>query len=154
MARLRVASLQYFIRPISTFDQFRDQVIGLVETAADYGARLVVFPEYFTLQLLTLSDVRRPLADQVRTLAGQEGAFLDLMSTLATRHEQYIVAGTIPHLDEDGALSNVCHVVGPAGRHGFQAKLHMTRFEREWAIGPGTRLNVFETSFGRMAVAI
>jgi predicted amidohydrolase len=149
-----VASLQYFIRPISTFDQFRDQVIGLVETAADYGARLVVFPEYFTLQLLTLSDVRRPLADQVRTLAGQEGAFLDLMSTLATRHEQYIVAGTIPHLDEDGALSNVCHVVGPAGRHGFQAKLHMTRFEREWAIGPGTRLNVFETSFGRMAVAI
>ena len=58
MARLRVASLQYFIRPIKTFDEFCDQVVGLVETAADYDARLVVFPEYFTLQLLTLNDVK------------------------------------------------------------------------------------------------
>ncbi len=47
--RLRVASLQYFIRPRQSFAQFRDQVVGLVDTAADYGARLVVFPEYFTL---------------------------------------------------------------------------------------------------------
>ncbi|MEO6056989.1 MAG: hypothetical protein ABIQ49_09135 [Gemmatimonadales bacterium] len=33
--RIRVASLQYFIRPITAFDQFRDQVRGLVETEAD-----------------------------------------------------------------------------------------------------------------------
>ena len=42
--RLRVASLQYFIRPVTHFDQFRDQVAGLVETAADYRCGLVVFP--------------------------------------------------------------------------------------------------------------
>lgn len=154
MARLRVASLQYFIRPIHTFDQFRDQVAGLVDTAADYGARLVVFPEYFTLQLLTLGDVRRRLRDQVHALAGQEAAVLDVMSGLARRHAVYIVAGTVPHVDEAGVAQNVCHVVGPDGRHASQAKLHMTRFEREWAIAPGTGLNVFETSFGRMAVAI
>ena len=38
MDRLRVASLQYFIRPVATFDAFRDQVAALIETAADYRA--------------------------------------------------------------------------------------------------------------------
>lgn len=54
MERIRVGALQYFIRPVSTFDQFRDQVEALVETAADYKCHLLVFPEYFTVQLLTL----------------------------------------------------------------------------------------------------
>jgi predicted amidohydrolase len=154
MARLRVASLQYYIRPIQTFDQFREQIIGLVETAADYGARLVVFPEYFTLQLLTLGDVKRRLTEQIRGLAAQEEAFVELMGELATRHDLYIVAGTIPHRDDAGIVTNVCHVLGPEGRRGAQPKLHMTRFEREWEISPGTGLNVFETAFGRLAVAV
>ncbi len=154
MARLRVASLQYFIRPIQTFGQFRDQVIGLVETAADYEARLVVFPEYFTLQLLTLGDVRRKLPDQIRNLATQEDVFVDLLTRLASRHDIYIVAGSIPRLNADGSVNNVCHVVGPGGRRGSQTKLHMTRFELEWEMSPGRGLNVFETSFGRLAVAI
>jgi predicted amidohydrolase len=154
MARLRVASLQYFIRPIERFDQFRDQVVGLVETAADYDSRLVVFPEYFTLQLLTLGDVKRPLADQIRALACQEAAFVDLMSGLSRRHGVYLVAGTSPHLTANGVLHNVCHVFGPDGRRGMQAKLHTTRFEREWNVDAGASLSVFETAFGRMAVAI
>lgn len=154
MKRLRVASLQYFIRPIQAYEQFRDQVVGLVETAADYESGLVVFPEYFTLQLLTLGDVKRPLADQVRALAAQEERVLALMKDLAERHQLYIVAGTVPHQDSSGNLHNICHVVGPRGAHGRQAKLHMTRFEREWNITSGSGLQVFETSFGRMAVAI
>jgi len=154
MMRLRVASLQYFIRPLPTFEAFRDQVTGLVETAADYRSRLVIFPEYFTLQLLTLGDVKRGLSEQIRALAAQEERFIELVGGLATRHDLYIVAGTIPHIDTVGNVRNVCHVFGPEGRHGLQPKLHMTRFEREWNVVPGAGLNVFETSFGRMAVAI
>ena len=154
MTRLRVASLQYFIRPIETFSQFRDQVVGLVETAADYGSGLIVFPEYFTLQLLTLGDVKRRLPEQIRSLAAQEEPFITLMEQLATRHEVYIVAGTIPHLNAAGHINNVCHVIGPGGRRDLQPKLHLTRFEREWSVAPGAGLKVFETSFGRMAVAV
>jgi predicted amidohydrolase len=154
MTTLRVAALQYFIRPLVSFSQFRDQVIGLVNTAADYGSKLVVFPEYFTLQLLTLGDATRPLVDQVRALAAQESAVLALMGELSVRHRLYIVAGTVPHLSSDGRVRNVCHVIGPSGRSGTQAKLHLTRFEREWAIVAGDLLHVFETEFGRMAVAI
>ncbi len=154
MARLRVAAMQYYIRPIQTWEEFRDQVIGLVETAADYTSRLVVFPEYFTLQLLTLGDVKRPLPEQIRRLAAQEDAFLELITGLAVKHDMYIVGGTIPHLEPSGEVTNVCHVVGPNGRQGRQAKLHLTRFEREWEMSPGAGLNIFDTAFGRMAVAI
>jgi predicted amidohydrolase len=154
MTRLRVASLQYFIRPLQTFEQFRDQVVGLVETAADYSSQLVVFPEYFTLQLLTLGDVRQRLSDQIRLLARHEEPFVGLMRDLASRHRLHIVAGSIPHLDGSDTITNVCHVVGPDGGHGVQAKLHVTRFEREWNVMPGSGLTIFETRFGRMAVAI
>jgi predicted amidohydrolase len=83
--RVRVASLQYFVRPVQSFEQFRDQVEGLVETAADYNCSLLVFPEYFTAQLLTLGDVKRPVCEQIRGLAKQAPRFIEMMSELARR---------------------------------------------------------------------
>jgi predicted amidohydrolase len=156
MDRLRVASVQYWIRPVATFEAFRDQVVGLIETAVDYKAGLVVFPEYFTLQLLTLGDVRRPINEQVRGLAGQVPRFIELMAGLARQHGLYIVAGTIPVLGNGGeAVHNHSFVFSPSGRHGVQGKLHMTRFEsEEWLVSPTEKLKVFDTAFGRLAVAI
>ena len=154
MDRIRVAALQYYIRPVSTFDQFVDQVESLAATAADYTCQLLVFPEYFTVQLLTLGDVKRPMPEQVRALAGQLERYLEIMSALARRHGLYIVGGTIPVV-EDGKVFNQCYVFGPGGGHGVQGKLHMTRFETdEWLVSPRSRLRVFETDFGRIGVAI
>jgi len=153
--RIRVASTQYFIRPVESFREFADQVAGLVGTAADYKARLMVLPEYFTVQLLTLGDLRKPIEEQVRDLAQQTPAFLELMGGLAKKHGIYIVAGTIPGRGGNGELHNDSYVFGPSGDYDFQGKLHMTRWEREeWFVTPRRRLNVFETEFGRMAVAI
>ncbi len=154
MSRVRVAALQYFIRPISSFEDFAAQVTGLIETAADYDCELVVFPEYFSLQLLTLGDIKRPLPVQLRSLASQREAVIELMSGLAQQYKLYVVAGTVPEVDASDTLRNVCPVLGPGGTRGAQAKLHMTRFEVEWGVAPGSRLAVFETSMGRMAVAI
>jgi predicted amidohydrolase len=152
---LRVASIQYYVRPVDSFGRFADQVSALVATAADYKADLVVFPEYFTVQLLTLGDLGKPIRDQVRGLAAQVPAFLELMSGLARRHGVFLVAGSIPGQGESGELHNDSHVFGPDGGHAVQGKLHMTRWEREeWLVSPRRRLRVIETSFGRMAVAI
>ena len=96
MERLRVGALQYLIRPIKTFDEFRDQVSALVETAADYQCGLVVFPEYFTVQLLTLGDVKRPIRDQVRSLAALAPRVIELLARLAREQQIYIVGGTVP----------------------------------------------------------
>lgn len=156
MDRIRVAALQYYIRPVQTFEAFRDQVASLVGTAADYRCQLVVFPEYFTVQMLTLGDIKRPISRQVRDLARQVPRFQELMSDLARRHRITIVGGSVPVMD-DGAddVYNESFVFGPGGRIGVQGKLHMTRWEaEEWEISPRSRLRVFETAFGKMAIAI
>jgi predicted amidohydrolase len=154
MQTIRVASLQYYIRPVETFDQFRDQVVSLVDTAVDYKCKLVVFPEYFTVQLLTLGDGKRPMPEQVRALAGQVPRYIELLSELATSRRTYIVGGSIPTAD-DGTLRNTCYVFGPTGEHGIQGKLHMTRWEtEEWKVSPAEKLRIFDTEFGKLAVNI
>jgi predicted amidohydrolase len=154
--RIRVASLQYFIRPVQTFDQFRDQVEALVETAADYKCQLAVFPEYFTAQLLTLGNVKRPIREQIRNLAMQAPRVNELMGQLARQFRIHIVAGTIPVKGEEtDEIFNECSFFSPTGLAGVQGKLHMTRFEREeWIVSPRSTLRVFETVFGRIAIAI
>jgi predicted amidohydrolase len=154
--RLRVASTQYWIRPIRGFDEFADQVRSLAETAEDYRARLLVFPEYFTTQLLTLGDVKRPIRDQVRDLAGHGDRYRELMAEVARECGMYVVGGTIPVLDgESGEVRNCAHVFSPKGSWAVQGKLHMTRFEsEEWFVRPSKGLKVIETDFGRMAVSI
>ena len=156
MARIRVAALQYYIRPVERFEQFADQVEALVWTAKDYKADLLVFPEYFSTQLLTLGNTRRPIQEQIQDLADQAPAIDALLTDLATRSGMYIIGGTAPVVDDDrGRVYNQCSVFGPSGDAGRQRKLHMTRFEsEEWMISSGTRLRVFDTAIGRIAVNI
>lgn len=156
LERIRVASLQYFIRPVQSFEQFYEQVAALVETAADYNCHLLVFPEYFTVQLLTLGDIKRPIHRQIRDLANQEQRYVEMFQKLAIDNGIYIVGGTIPSI-EDGkdALYNKSFIFSPNGEFGTQGKLHMTRFEREeWLISQHSSVKVFETDFGRVAIAI
>lgn len=152
--RIRVASLQYFIRPVATYEQFQEQVLGLIKTAADYKCHLVVFPEYFTVQLLTLASTQRPIKEQVRDLARQAPRFIEMMKSAARDYNIYVVAGTIPiENPENGEVTNRCHFFSPTGGMGIQDKLHMTRFEKEeWIVNPGSRLKIFETNFGKVAI--
>lgn len=154
--RLRVAAAQYFIRPVSSFQQFEDQVRALVGTAADYKVGLLVFPEYFTTQLLTLGDITKPIEEQVRMLARQEERFVELCSGLARRHGLYLVAGSLPTMDPgDERLFNESYFFGPSGAFTVQPKLHMTRWEREeWKVSPGHGLRIIETAFGKVAITI
>lgn len=156
MERIRVAALQYFIRPVQTFEQFRDQVEALVQTAADYKCHLMVFPEYFTVQLLTLGQIKRPINEQIRGLAKQVPRFLEMMNGLARNNDIYIVAGTIPAMEDDNdRVYNQSFFFSPKGALGMQGKMHMTRFEtEEWHVSPRTKLKIFETDFGRVAIAI
>lgn len=156
MTPLRVAALQYYIRPVKSFDDFASQVEALVETARDYKVRLLTFPEYFTIQLLTLGNVKRPIVEQIRDLAKQEERIVDLLSGLSKKNKMIIVGGTLPGFSDDQAkILNKCYVFATDGSHSLQAKLHMTRFEKEeWFVSPGSRLRIFESDFGKFAVAI
>lgn len=153
----RIGSLQYFIRPIKTFEQFAEQVQGLVATAADYKVDLLVFPEYFTLQLLTLNEPCGEIHEQIRNLAAYKNDVVALFQELAKKYRLYIVGGSIVSLDDgtSGLPENICHIYSPSGKIGVQAKLHMTRFEREeWLVSAGKTLRIFETAIGKIAVNI
>jgi predicted amidohydrolase len=154
--RLRVATAQYFVRPVESFEQFAEQVAAVVQTAAGYGARLLVLPEYFTIQLVSLGDPKRPMEEHVRELTEHVPRFVDLMANLASQNSLYIVGGTIPTFDEaTERVHNDCHFFAPSGEHGVQGKLHITRFEREdWRVSERSELKVFDTALGRIAIAI
>lgn len=154
--RIRVATLQYFIRPITSFEQFAEQVSAFVESAADYECQLLVFPEYFTIQLLTLGDVRRPLRDQILDLCDQVDRYTALLSGLARKHQLYILGGTSPVRGvTPSSIQNRAFFFAPSGAYDSQGKLHMTRFEHEdWQVSSDNRLKIFNTTFGPVAVAI
>ena len=157
MKRLRVASLQYYIRPVERFEQFAEQVESLVWTAKDYNCRLMVFPEYFTCQLLTLNNLRMPIEQQIRHLAKLEDRVVTLMKRLAKESGLYIVGGTLPAVDppDEQTVYNECYVYSPHGDWDIQGKMHMTRFEKEdWLISPHTKFKIFETELGKIAVTI
>jgi predicted amidohydrolase len=155
LSKVRVATLQYWVRQVHHWDAFEDQVTSLVECAADYRCQLVVFPEYFTIQLLTLGNVKRPMPEQVRDLAAQRPHYQDMFIRLARKYGVYIVGGSIPSFGEDGRVYNDCFLFNPKGEFASQGKLHMTRFEKEeWLVSGRDSFRVFDTALGRMAVTI
>ncbi len=156
MNTIRIGTLQYYIRPVKSFDDFAFQVESLVETAKDYKVKFLTFPEYFTTQLLTLGNTKRPIKEQIRDLAEQEDRIVNFIAELSKKNKMIIVGGTVPGFNDDkNCILNKCYVFSPDGSQNLQAKLHMTRFEKEeWFVSPGSRLRIFETDFGKFAVAI
>lgn len=154
MDRIRIAALQYFLRPVTSFDDFAAQVRSLVMTAKDYKCQLVVFPEYFTVQLLTLGDIELPMDVQIRSLARQAERYLDLMRGLALQYNMYILGGTMPVAEGDDVY-NEAFFFGPTGNFASQGKLHMTQFEKkEWLVKPRSGLEIFDTELGTFAITI
>ena len=70
--RVRIAAIQYLLRPIAGFDDFAKQVEFFVHSAKDYKAHFVLFPEFFTMQLLSYINEPAP-ALAVRRLAQPAG---------------------------------------------------------------------------------
>jgi len=155
VAQIRVGTLQYRIRPVTSFEAFEAQVAALVENAARGHCQLLVFPEYFTFQLLTLEDAGRPMRERIRGLARQLPRYVEMFTRLASRYRLHIAGGTIATSGPDESIHNDCYVFSPDGGHGVQGKLHLTRFEREeWGIRGRDRLQLFDTALGKVAIAI
>lgn len=92
-SRVRIAAMQYLLRPISRFEDFATQVEFFVRSAREYRSQFVLFPEYFTMQLL--SYLREPAAARaVRRLAQLAPDYEALSRRLATENSLYIIAGT------------------------------------------------------------
>lgn len=154
---LRVATAQYPVEQLSSWAQFRDKLASWVAEAADAGAELLLFPEYFSLELASLfgEEVCRSLPLQLERLQKPLGDFLALFRALAHDRGVHICAGSYPVAVADAHYCNRSYFFWPNGHCDFQEKLQMTRFERErWGVAGGRGLKVFATDLGRVAIAI
>jgi predicted amidohydrolase/ribosomal protein S18 acetylase RimI-like enzyme len=150
---VRVAAVQYQMCKIGSWQDFVDHVEAQVDTASDYRADFVLFPELFTLQLLSLVPPDRPGA-AARRLAEFTPAFLELMSGLAVRYNINIIGGSQFTLDGD-TLYNSAYLFHRDGRMDRQDKLHITPAEKQWwGIAGGKGLEVFETDRGKVAILV
>lgn len=153
----KVASAQYQIGQPTQFSEFSEKITRLVDEAAAARARLLVFPEYFSMELAHLfpAEVQRSLKAQLEAMQSLIDQFHALFEGLARSRGLLIVAGSFPTREADGRYKNRSHLFGPGGDMGYQDKIQMTRFEQEvWHIDAGHELKTFDTPIGRIGINI
>src|SRR3546814_17345008 len=67
-ASVRVATVQFQMRRISRISEFEEQVEYFVDVASDYHAEFVVFPELFTLELLSIEGEKLDSAPAIEKI--------------------------------------------------------------------------------------
>jgi predicted amidohydrolase len=150
---VRVAAVQYEMRAVKSFEEFATQCEFFVDTASEYRADFLLFPELITNQLLSLVPSERP-SDSARALDRFTAAYVDFFSRMAMKYNVNIVAGT--HLTiEKEVLYNVAYLMHRDGRIDKQYKVHITPAEaRWWGVSPGDSIEVFDTDRGKVAIAV
>ncbi|WP_026694183.1 carbon-nitrogen hydrolase family protein [Peribacillus kribbensis] len=149
--QMRVSAVQYNLQTIHSFDEFAAQAEHYVKTAKEYDAEFVLFPEFFTTQLMSIGD-EFGSALSIEDLPAFTEQYRSLFIRLAIQNSIHIIGGT--HVIRKGdRLYNTAHLFYPDGRVAEQAKLHMTPTEvKEWNMSPGEGLEVFETEKGTIAM--
>jgi predicted amidohydrolase/ribosomal protein S18 acetylase RimI-like enzyme len=150
---VRICAVQYQMRSIGSFEEFAHHCEYFVDVASDYKSDFILFPELFTMQLLSFMKVERPgLA--VRKLAEFQPKYLELFSSLAVKYDINIVAGSTFIMENDRLL-NAAYLFKRNGGIGRQDKLHITSSERRWwGVEPGRTLEIFDTDRGKICIQI
>ena len=154
---MKIAAAQYDIAWLPDWDAYVKRAHAWVQAAADGGADLALFPEYFSMELASIfgPEVARSLSAQLDALQSLHQPFVELYAGLAAQHGLIICAGSFPVQVADGRYLNRSYLFVPGYPPQWQDKLQMTRFEREhWLIAPGEGLKVFQTKFGVLAINI
>ena len=149
--QLRVSAVQYHLHTINSFEEFANQVEHYLKTAEEFESDFIVYPEFFTTQLMSIGNDKGE-ALTIQELPDFTEQYLSLFIKLAKQYKKHIIGGT--HVIRKGdKLYNVAHLFYPDGRVVEQAKLHITPTEvNEWNMSPGEKLEVFETEKGKVAM--
>ena len=152
-SRARVCLVQYQMREIEGLKKFQQHCEYFIDAASNYKSDFVVFPEIFSIQLLSSIKERNP-AKAVRKLARHTPQILEMFSELAVQFDVNIVGGS--HLTlEEHSLYNVAYLFRRDGSIGKQYKLHISPSEHHWwGVSPGNTIEVFDTDAGKIAIVL
>jgi predicted amidohydrolase len=178
---IRVAAAQYAADRMASVDEFKAKLDRWVGDAAANGAKLLVFPEFFGMEMALIGDRRKnpdrrspdrhtagplpitPLCrreqqslewetETVQTLLPD---FIAIFDELAARYRVFILAGSMPVRHGKSELRNRAYFFSADGGMSFQDKIVPTRWEREyWGVTGGDEIRVFETDFGPIGVTV
>lgn len=150
---VRVCAVQYRMRKIESFDDFAQQCEFFVDAAAGYRADFVLFPEIFTLQLLSFLPSGKP-GDAPRAVSQMTDEYVALFQGLAMRYNINVIAGS-HYTEREGTMYNVAYLFCRDGSVVTQDKLHITPNEQIWwGVRGGNAVHVFDTDRGRIAISI
>ena len=149
--KIRVSAVQYHLHTIQSFEEFASQAEHYIKTAEEFGAEFVLFPEFFTTQLLSIGNGKGQSLT-INDLPNFTEQYRELFSNFAQKTNMHIIAGTHV-IEKEGKLYNTAHLFYPDGRIGEQAKLHITPTEvHEWNMATGETFQIFETEKGKIAL--
>jgi predicted amidohydrolase len=150
---VRVCSVQYQLRMIRSFEEFAQNCEYFVDAASDYRCDIVLFPEMFTMQLLSFLPNRLP-GKAVRQLHDFTPKYEELFTSLAIKYNINIIAGSHFVVENDD-LYNVSYLFKRNGTIAKQYKIHITPHEKKWwGVKSGDKVEVFDTDIGKIAIMI
>ena len=152
---VRIATCQLQARAVSGFDEFMQQIEYFVDVAADYEADFIVFPELFTLMLLSAEEKELGPAESIEALSRFTPRLRTRLSELALSYNINIIGGSHPTRMDDGDIHNVAYVCLRDGSIHAQEKIHPTPNEAYWwNIKGGDSIDAIQTDCGPIGVLI
>lgn len=151
--KVRISCVQYQMRKVDSFEGFSRQVSYFVDVAADNGSDFVLFPELFTLQLLSSTEALSP-QEGIKKLATYADEIDALLRSLAMRYGVNIIGGSTPRQEGEKVFNTAAAYLAD-GNVVRQPKLHVTPNERRWwGISGGNRVAVIETPKTKIGILI
>lgn len=157
MTTLRLALHQYPVERPESIAAWAAKLDRWLAEARANGAELAVMPEYACVELGSALSGLSPAseAEELSAMVAAAPEILAAMRGAAQRAGLWLLPGSLPMRDEDGAIRNRAPLITPEGRLAFQDKHAMTRFETErWGVSAGAGPRVFDTPWGRIGVSI
>ena len=152
---VRLATVQYQQRKIKNFDEFAEIVRYFVDVSSNYNSDFVVFPEYFTMQLLSIENEEVKPHVAIERMTEYADDVKNLLRELAIKYNINIIGGSHPSTMKDGAIKNISYICLRNGELHEQAKIHPTPDEAYWwNIQGGDKIKVIPTDCGPIGVLI
>lgn len=152
---VRICTINFEQRRISSLEEFQSIAEYFIGVAADYNCDFVVFPEFVTMSLLSILNEKLDPIRSLEHLDQYTEPFLKFMNNAALKYNINIIGGTHMMKDETGYMKNVCHVFLRDGSVHQQQKIHPTPSERDWwDVKGGDKLSVINTDRGPIGVLI
>lgn len=131
-----------------------DNLAEIFASGKAEGADFVVLPEMWNCPYIAkkFPEYAEP----------ETGDTVLAMSTLARKHNVYLVGGSIPEIDNDGKVYNTCYVFNRKGEiigkhrkvHLFDVNFGLIKFHESDTLTAGNRFDTIDTEFGKIGVNI